>query len=726
DMRASATPYGNSFTLSHERSTKRFHSVHSQSLSPATRRKKPRKHLLNTDNAKNKIVVYNNLDEKIKSHAPLSSVEEFKQEINQFLQNVSSQKIKIIPRTKDNKSDTDIVNKEASVLTDSPIVEVILSELKTEPECDDTVISETVVSDLVEETSAVDADLESSLHSWTSGKSKVDKFDNQAMDEICEKLRQMDEICFPETSSHKSFSEVAKEIDEINDDDNRCQLEMSVSEDTNELDSKKIIVSQASRQIDEMKFKFSCRICSFKSTRENHYIKHMKLHDKGLALYKCAECSFVSIRASHLRRHKMTHAQQVLSCNLCAYTCDDQKLLTKHIRVKHQEKSVVNDDGTVPTPSTVYTVYECSECNYKTSWHYAFLRHSRTHQTSKLDTIHACPDCPYKTIRREHFLRHIKNVHQNHRPFLCDVCGKAFKRQDALKQHHVTHYPHFGDGTSSTYGYVCHICQKVCRSTAYLKEHMATHSEERSFLCEICGACFKTRSVQRNHVQTIHRRPRAFTCLQCDKKFNTKFALRRHMKQHETTPEDNSERSQSEIKHTTSRMKDVYGNICEKEFFLTEVGQQIYQQSQTSNSNGSSPAYHITIDGQPAYLLPIKESGTSTGHHAVTAATTTGDTGGIVVHKGSHRKLGDGVTSKGQTNLSAADTVNPHSQLIPIMPHTTTVHIVNSQTEGARTVILGPDHYDTQRTATVAVDDTAAYVTQHSNNTTILYLSNFT
>lgn len=61
----------------------------------------------------------------------------------------------------------------------------------------------------------------------------------------------------------------------------------------------------------------------------------------------------------------------------------------------------------------------------------------------------------------------------------------------------------------------------------------ATHSEERSFLCEVCGASFKTRSVQRNHVQTIHRRPRAFTCTSCDKKFNTKFALRRHMKQHD-------------------------------------------------------------------------------------------------------------------------------------------------------------------------------------------------
>lgn len=68
---------------------------------------------------------------------------------------------------------------------------------------------------------------------------------------------------------------------------------------------------------------------------------------QGLALYRCSECSFVSIRASHLRRHKMSHAQQVLHCHLCAYTCDDQKLLDKHVRVKHH---------TPKQPSQVLTI----------------------------------------------------------------------------------------------------------------------------------------------------------------------------------------------------------------------------------------------------------------------------------------------------------------------------------------------------------------------------------
>ena len=68
---------------------------------------------------------------------------------------------------------------------------------------------------------------------------------------------------------------------------------------------------------------------------------------------------------------------------------------------------------------------------------------------------------------------------------------------------------------------------------AHLSEHQTRHSAVRSYLCEICGASFKTKSVQRHHVQTIHSNPRSFHCDQCDKRFNTRYALRRHQHIHD-------------------------------------------------------------------------------------------------------------------------------------------------------------------------------------------------
>ncbi|XP_045119882.1 zinc finger protein 652-A-like isoform X2 [Portunus trituberculatus] len=462
----------------------------------------------------------------------------------------------------------------------------------------------------------------------------------------------------------------------------------------------------------QVKFKFSCKICSYKSTRENHFIKHMQLHEKGLALYRCSECNFVSIRASHLRRHKMSHALQVLHCHLCAYTCDDQKLLTKHVRVKHH---------TPKQPSPSDNMFECEECEYKTSWHYAFQKHQRTHTSSKVVVMHSCPQCHYKTVRREHFLRHIKNVHQNYRPFLCDICGKAFKRQDALKQHHVSHYQNLAQ--VGPYGFVCHICQKVCRSAAYLKEHMATHSEERSFLCEVCGASFKTRSVQRNHVQTIHRRPRAFTCVTCDKKFNTKFALRRHMKQHGSSIQDIEELQDLA---RNSRVNSSVGRLCE----LQPAASSLLPQGSTSMvhlpgrsrsslpSAPESPPQHpssacqITIDGQPPFLVPHLDS-----QHAAL------ESGEACISKGSGTSLVGGEGSSGAELAALGNTQAGATVSMPVVP--ATVHILNQNTLSTSSgdLILSSEHYDGSQGSAVVGDDTTNYINADHGNSTLLYLT---
>lgn len=126
-------------------------------------------------------------------------------------------------------------------------------------------------------------------------------------------------------------------------------------------------------------------------------------------------------------------------------------------------------------------------------------------------------------------MRHVNNVHGDKRPFLCHLCGKAFKRGDALLQHYQTHSE---IGPSENSNFKCNICEKTFRSHSHLLEHQAIHSDIRSVLCEICGASFKTRSVHRKHVLSIHRNPRAYSCDSCPKRFNTLFALKRHQKTH--------------------------------------------------------------------------------------------------------------------------------------------------------------------------------------------------
>ncbi|GIY71622.1 zinc finger protein 205 [Caerostris darwini] len=269
-------------------------------------------------------------------------------------------------------------------------------------------------------------------------------------------------------------------------------------------------------------YKYLCELCSFKTKRCSHFLKHMTVHEKVLS---------------------------------------------------------------------------CPHCSYQTTKQRYYDRHQRLH-CSKRTVMHQCEQCCYKTHRREHYLRHITNVHGNQRPYLCHICGKAFKRGDALQQHNQTH----SDVLSENTNYKCSVCEKQFRTQSHLCEHKATHSELRSFLCEVCGASFKTRSVHRKHVQSIHRNPRAFSCDICSKKFNTQYTLKRHKKIHIKS-------SLIPKSLTTESVNVTENNTIPKTFFPCSISKtdNIPSSSVTAlgnSANGMSVPVS-TIPIPPTEILPV-------------------------------------------------------------------------------------------------------------------------
>jgi len=217
-------------------------------------------------------------------------------------------------------------------------------------------------------------------------------------------------------------------------------------------------------------YKYFCEKCSFKSKRQSHLLKHMKFHDTVRKMFYCTQCNYKTIRNGALRRHEMSHSANIMHCNQCKYVTDDFISLDRHMKLKHDLAT---------SKKKKKTVYKCPKCDYSSMMPSRYAAHLRLHKdlsgsgnsdimlalqhfeekNEEPHTYH-CSLCTYKSIRKEHLVRHINNVHTDHRPFLCDICGQSFKRKDALSQHKITHV----DKLNRNYNIHCTICKKPFRS----------------------------------------------------------------------------------------------------------------------------------------------------------------------------------------------------------------------------------------------------------------------
>ena len=179
---------------------------------------------------------------------------------------------------------------------------------------------------------------------------------------------------------------------------------------------------------------FTCRQCTYKTTRRSFLVRHMKRHSIHIGdveltkrkLFHCDHCKFASKRLEHLKRHRQTvHSlgQKLCICDVCGASFKRKDILGLHMRRAHgQETSSLNQ--------------------------------------------HTCHLCG-KVYKSRHSLKEHAAMHQNRKDVQCDVCSKAFNTAAHLRKHK--------NSVHNTPGYTCDVCNKVVNTPFNLKRHKERH-----------------------------------------------------------------------------------------------------------------------------------------------------------------------------------------------------------------------------------------------------------
>nr|XP_023012374.1 zinc finger protein OZF-like [Leptinotarsa decemlineata] len=158
-----------------------------------------------------------------------------------------------------------------------------------------------------------------------------------------------------------------------------------------------------------------------------------------------------------------------------------------------------------------------------------------------------CQIC-LKSFGRKSFLKEHENYHTGENVFKCKICSKTFAKKSVLKVHLEGHVKRFQckycletftrktqlvkhERSHNDKPFQCEICSKDFALKIYLIEHTRTHSGEKPYACKICSKKFFRNSHCRRHEKS-HSGDKPFQCKLCQKTFSRNSHLVEHERTH--------------------------------------------------------------------------------------------------------------------------------------------------------------------------------------------------
>ncbi|XP_044736179.1 zinc finger protein 26-like [Chrysoperla carnea] len=159
--------------------------------------------------------------------------------------------------------------------------------------------------------------------------------------------------------------------------------------------------------------------------------------------------------------------------------------------------------------------------------------HQKTHigpKNNEPDRRELCYLCG-KFIIPKCLSYHLSTHKKLQEKYTCKICGRNYATKNILQKHVKKKHT-----DAVNIRFYCDICNKDYVSRGSLKIHKSfVHSEQRNekkHCCPLCDKKYKLTSHMKAHINAAHKDLRPHACTICSKAFHTRTLLKKHMRYH--------------------------------------------------------------------------------------------------------------------------------------------------------------------------------------------------